>query len=55
MVFPLKPLRFCRQGAATLNHNAIAKLLQLIDVGCAFHLRPVAAPMTKARVGQALL
>ena len=52
---PLKPLCFRRQGATALNDNTIPKLLQLFDGGRAFDLRPVAAPMAKAWVGEALL
>ena len=55
MVVPLKPLCFRRQGATALNDNTIPKLLQLFDGGRAFDLRPVAAPMAKAWVGEALL
>ena len=55
MVLALKPARLRRQGAAPLNHNAIADLLQLLGIGRAFHLCPIAAPVAKARVSEALL
>ena len=55
MFLTLKPVHLRRQGAAPLNYNPITKLLQLIGVGGSFHLRPVAAPVAKARVSEALL
>ena len=52
---PFQPSHLSRKGLPALDRNSVAELLQLVLIGCALHLHPVAAPMAKAWIGESLL